>query len=49
MKRIVPVGNINIGDGKISIQSMTNIPVEKIDETLHQIDKLQELFIYLMV
>lgn len=42
MKRIVPVGNINIGDGKISIQSMTNISVEKIDETLHQIDKLQQ-------
>ncbi len=42
MKKIVPVGKFNIGDGNITIQSMTNIPVQNVEETLNQIANLQQ-------
>lgn len=41
MKKIVTVRDLLIGNGEITIQSMTNIPVEKIDQTLEQISHLQ--------
>lgn len=37
MKKTVKVGNINIGDGNVSIQSMTNTKTSDIDATVAQI------------
>lgn len=40
----IKVGNVSIGNcNKIAIQSMTNIPVEQIDETVEQIRRLTEV------
>lgn len=43
MKKQVKVGNLIIGDGSITIQSMTNVKVENIDATLEQIRNLQNV------
>lgn len=40
MKKIVRVGNYNIGDGSITIQSMTNTLTSDIDATVTQINAL---------
>ncbi|MCX4362029.1 MAG: flavodoxin-dependent (E)-4-hydroxy-3-methylbut-2-enyl-diphosphate synthase [Clostridia bacterium] len=41
MKKTVKVGNINIGDGNVSIQSMTNTKTSDIDATVAQIKALE--------
>ena len=41
MKRVVKVGNISIGDGSVSIQSMTNTKTCDIDSTIAQIKALE--------
>ncbi len=41
MKKTVKVGNINIGDGNVSIQSMTNTKTSDIDATVAQINALE--------
>ena len=43
MKRIVKVGNISIGNGKIIIQSMTNTKTSDIDKTIKQINNLTKV------
>ncbi len=40
MKKVVNVGGVFIGDGNITIQSMTNTVTEHIDDTLHQLRAL---------
>ena len=40
MKKIVKVGKFNIGDGNITIQSMTNLPVTDVEATCEQIKRL---------
>ncbi len=40
--KTVKVRNVAIGDGNISIQSMTNIPVTDVSQTLNQINALAE-------
>lgn len=42
MKKIIYVGNIPIGDGKIVIQSMTNTKTSNIKKTVEQINELVE-------
>ena len=42
MKRVVNVGNISIGDGSVSIQSMTNTKTSDIDATVAQIKALED-------
>lgn len=42
MKKQVKVGNLIIGDGSVSIQSMTNVKVEDVDATLEQVSRLQK-------
>lgn len=42
MKRVVKVGNVSIGDGSVSIQSMTNTKTSDIDGTVKQIYRLEE-------
>lgn len=40
--RQIQIGNVVIGNGnRIAIQSMTNVPVEAIDETMRQIQRLK--------
>lgn len=41
-KKKVKVGNLTLGDGKIYIQSMLNIPAEKVDETVRQAVALEK-------
>lgn len=41
-KRTVAVGNVNIGNSSVSIQSMTNTKTDDIEATIAQIDRLQE-------
>lgn len=42
--RQINIGNVAIGNGnRIALQSMTNIPVEKIDETVEQIKRLVDV------
>lgn len=41
MKKIVSVRNVLVGNGQISIQSMTNLPVTDVAATIEQINKLQ--------
>lgn len=41
-KRIVKVGNVEIGNGKVSIQSMTNTKTTDIDATINQILQLEK-------
>lgn len=41
MKRKVNVGGIVIGDGSVSIQSMTNTKTKDVDATVAQIVELQ--------
>ena len=40
-KRIVAVGNVNIGESSVSIQSMTNTKTDDIDATISQIKALK--------
>ncbi len=40
-KRIVAVGNVNIGESSVSIQSMTNTKTDDIDATISQINALK--------
>lgn len=40
MKKIVKTHNLTIGDGNITVQSMTNLPVTDIDGTCEQIRRL---------
>jgi (E)-4-hydroxy-3-methylbut-2-enyl-diphosphate synthase len=43
MKKVVFVGNVGIGGTHpVSIQSMTNVPVEKVEQTLRQIIALRD-------
>ena len=42
MKRVVKVGNISIGDGNVSIQSMTNTKTSDVDATVAQINALKD-------
>ena len=42
-KRIVNVGNVRIGDGKVSIQSMTNTKTSDVDATIAQIKQLEQV------
>lgn len=43
MKKVVFIGNVGIGGTHpVSIQSMTNVPVEKVDRTLRQIVALRD-------
>ncbi len=42
MTKIVKVGNVEIGGGQISVQSMTNTKTKDVDATVAQIAKLQE-------
>ena len=39
-KRVVRVGNVNIGDGSVSIQSMTNTKTDDVLSTIEQINSL---------
>ncbi len=41
-KKKVKVGNLTLGDGKIYIQSMLNVPAEKVDETVQQAVALEK-------
>ena len=41
-KKKVKVGNLTLGDGKIYIQSMLNVPAEKVDETVRQAVALEK-------
>lgn len=41
-KRIVEVGGVSIGNGKITVQSMTNTKTSDIDATIEQILKLEK-------
>lgn len=41
-KKKVKVGKLTLGDGKIYIQSMLNIPAEKVDETVRQAVALEK-------
>ncbi len=42
-KRGVRVGNVNIGDGSVSIQSMTNTKTDDVEATVNQINRLSEV------
>ncbi len=41
-KKKVKVGNLTLGDGRIYIQSMLNVPAEKVDETVRQAVALEK-------
>ena len=42
MKRIVKAGNVTIGNGNISIQSMSSIPFSRFEELKEQMQKQYE-------
>lgn len=42
MKKIIKVGNVQLGTGKVLIQSMTNTPTKNVAKTVEQIKKMQE-------
>lgn len=41
MKKVISVRNVTIGDGSVSVQSMTNLPVIDVAATLNQIQRLR--------
>ena len=40
--KTVKVGNLTLGDGKIYVQSMLNIPAENIEKSVEQAVKLEQ-------